>query len=1617
MGVLSRLWRAQTTRAHRHHGADAMLARLLHDCVTQVAMDGDEGSGMERLFTFVDAFCKELPSDARPTLDDAYRAFLWDTLLLDERIHVGVVKKVGPKKQASRQSILAKGREDALLATPEPVKPGPLDALIRQHGKDALRVYVDATSVRRILTGTDAPFVSAAAYTALQLVYRAREHGITVVELGAVTHYDQKTVYYLVKLLVERDLVVKFTARETGQVSNYVVARRFLEFNPQWRAQQNALGPNEGDVGEPSWIDVDSIAALREGDEKQADEGEEGLQDQDTSDTALTMPPVSDPHEGEMLAYPMLSDEQSAVWLHSRQDLLSERLMKLLSRSPSHMTPRRYLQTRLGLRPIASLRRAFLSFINQHVVAGRIERVRVKFQHTTPLYVRATGHGGEAGEFAAQDAPVVLTCSLRHDATIEWQLLAHIDACGSSGCTMQELAHVFGFSAEVKRMVEQILSRQVSHAPPYAPLAICAPFEQCGRERRIRYYSARGFKQRCEAEGLSMSTALGCEGASDGGAFVPNVPDVLPGECMCPSADAARTAQADIDAHVCGFFRNLGGPQPLRGTKRRAPVNPATGQRKRGRPRKGEERPKPEPEPKAEVPDEPPVDPRLAEPDPAWDAFRAAPVRAAESRTNMSAFHRAKLLTSVLEHAGGALDEVDISRRTREFLETNPSAIDVGDLSDRTTRAKTLAHAVQRKLVKLVKVPRADDGQRAHSIVHLASLTGRALHDAMEAALTTPETRGTVAHGDVAAEQAGLAAAQPRTAPWADSKPITFGAPDDPLGDASTQHAFARHAHLLRQYYGFAHGAAARLQVFLEAANEAQQEGKVSLSWFVTACPLRTFVTLVPVRLRTPAVVRAVTGAPVRVDQVSPHVATRLGLGRHSAHRQRLAVYATQLADLGLARPVGPDTWVLEEDAPVMQWPRQVTSHVSVRTPADRQAYWSAMREAVTHSDAKSVPMYLALPAWRDTFHLRGVQKAFLKRYAHAPPPLEGLKRLAAAIFAPVSAVTAYFSARTSSARGMDETLMHKVEARRQQRIEEWEAAVADVRALGPPQSGEPRTLLKLAAQYVDGREAVQPQTLRRKIATALGMHKKRLPAVAKNDGERRPRRSQSTAAWTPAHQDMLRDAYVILHERQRAWRALHAARGEAVADDWSALAQLVDESDSSLAALNTWRARRKQLAHAPHEQVRLALVERAWHALAERAREDGSLPDADYPNPSSLHLRAHIAFLRRHIDQAQLMHEHAEHAARTVLPYELTDDHLKGWMPIPSKALVPSEMAPMVHRLHAARMRPMTACEHDEAVRVTDDVLALTAVKMIVPTHVAADELAKWTDALGAPRVERALAALVSRRVLVQDGGSLAYSADAMRSMHGMPPTAPVREATEHAVEAKHVVAHPAASESETTAWLYMLERGQVRASLDMAPLHALRRRPKLNARTLDDAETECLVHMDVKDAQAPSVAMPAEPAPFYVTSRLADALERAGSDGLLACDVDDTDLSLTPGRGTSPAYCLGYDMPRLVLARHADPWRVPTLHSPVFPRAWLDLHGDVHLALWHERVALVQDDVARHPGTRVDALVARLASMLDRMEVYDILESCAAAGYCAMDVPFWRLRPAHVHPLRPGW
>ena len=61
-----------------------------------------------------------------------------------------------------------------------------------------------------------------------------------------------------------------------GHVSNYIVCKAFLADNPQWQAQQNALGDAaHAEDAQPRWMDVDRLATIeqqRESDDEDDDD-------------------------------------------------------------------------------------------------------------------------------------------------------------------------------------------------------------------------------------------------------------------------------------------------------------------------------------------------------------------------------------------------------------------------------------------------------------------------------------------------------------------------------------------------------------------------------------------------------------------------------------------------------------------------------------------------------------------------------------------------------------------------------------------------------------------------------------------------------------------------------------------------------------------------------------------------------------------------------------------------------------------------------------------------------------------------------------------------------------------------------------------------------------------------------------------------------------------------------------------------------------------------------------------------------------------------------------------------------------------------------------------------
>lgn len=71
-------------------------------------------------------------------------------------------------------------------------------------------------------------------YTALQIITRGRDQGVTVVQLGQKSKYDQKTCFYLVRQLTEMNLVVK--VRRGGVGTHFCIHKYFYDRSSDWQA-------------------------------------------------------------------------------------------------------------------------------------------------------------------------------------------------------------------------------------------------------------------------------------------------------------------------------------------------------------------------------------------------------------------------------------------------------------------------------------------------------------------------------------------------------------------------------------------------------------------------------------------------------------------------------------------------------------------------------------------------------------------------------------------------------------------------------------------------------------------------------------------------------------------------------------------------------------------------------------------------------------------------------------------------------------------------------------------------------------------------------------------------------------------------------------------------------------------------------------------------------------------------------------------------------------------------------------------------------------------------------------------------------------------------------------
>lgn len=475
------------------------MDELLHHCLRELSFDGDLGCDVSRLRDFIVEFYTHSRTPQTP--DDAFCAFVWSLVVQRPAVRVGTIPAgvtfdvwIAPQISAKRKA-REKGEEHIETKPTEldlvpDAKNRSLEDLKQEYG-DKLRIALDSDAIYAAITGSHIRFpkLSPMVYSALQIITRGRDNGVTVVELGQQSKYDQKTCFYLVRQLTELDLVVK--VRRGGVGTHFCIHKYFFDRSPSWRA-------------------------IRE-EELRADDANKSSRE----------PAIELPNDEEDRVTDLKSMEFTPIDARhlSSLPLIRARVVKLLNASRNHMHAANNMLITLGFsNPSKTDRRFFQSRIRELIQQGVIEKVVVPSNRKKSLNASV-----KCFRLVSKDRPredldddavvaqpvdgdddekdISEQSGIRMNITIHRQIIDLLEDAGMAGMTLNELsAALCRFD---KRTIELLLARAEKFPPSshLSDLGIVGLMETSGRERRHRYYTVASYRKLVIKENLDNSTA------------------------------------------------------------------------------------------------------------------------------------------------------------------------------------------------------------------------------------------------------------------------------------------------------------------------------------------------------------------------------------------------------------------------------------------------------------------------------------------------------------------------------------------------------------------------------------------------------------------------------------------------------------------------------------------------------------------------------------------------------------------------------------------------------------------------------------------------------------------------------------------------------------------------------------------------------------------------------------------------------------------------------------------------------------------------------------------------------------------------------------------------------
>ncbi|KAJ7275459.1 hypothetical protein B0H12DRAFT_1087414 [Mycena haematopus] len=540
------------------------MDELLHHCLRELSFDGDLGCNVSRLRDFIVDFYAHGTNTTAQNADDSFCAFVWSLVVQQPTVVVGTMPQgvtsevwIAPQNSAKRKA-KAKGEEPIEVAPAKldivpDAKNRSLEDLKAQYG-DKLRIAADPDATYAAITGTHIRFpkMSPMVYSALQIITRGRDNGVSVVELGQQSKYDQKTCFYLVRQLTELDLVVK--VRRGGIGSNFCIHKYFFDRSELWKTIRDEETRAAAQI--PSQAAPTATSAL-----SHEEDAPPELPDLDFS-------PIDARHLSSM-------------------PLVKARIIKLLKASKNCMHASNNMLVAIGFaNPTKTDRRFFASHTRELVEQRVIEAVFVpgKSKRTPNAagvkcfrLVSADPAQGAVVVQPDDDSPADDQSCIKMNVTIHKQIVSLIEESGTVGMTLNELAAAL--CQFDKRTIELLLARAEKFPPPahLSDLGIAGLMETSGRERRNRYFTIGSYQTLVAREKLDKDSAGYADvDLSNVGGFFPF------------TREAFYTDYAELTEHQDRDAKLVRNPSNKLSKKKGVPKNPllADGTVKKGRPAK-----------------------------------------------------------------------------------------------------------------------------------------------------------------------------------------------------------------------------------------------------------------------------------------------------------------------------------------------------------------------------------------------------------------------------------------------------------------------------------------------------------------------------------------------------------------------------------------------------------------------------------------------------------------------------------------------------------------------------------------------------------------------------------------------------------------------------------------------------------------------------------------------------------------------------------------------------------------------------------------------------------------------------------------------------------------------